>query len=583
MIDLFIDSLPVYLANDITINITSRNPYLTKEGEFTLDIDISLHIPENRRVYKNIDRINNTINNKRDRPVELYIDGRLILSGTEVLISNTEESVKIQILAGNSELNYKIRDNVLIRDLDLGTITYTSDSALTLNGLDDLSSFSRGDYCFPLLLVDDNGTRTLCNDITRTWIYRTEDGTIIRNDDKPEYSNLYPQLYLDFAITKLIESLGYSISKNIFSTDPLLKYVLMVSCNNSTQLNKLYPNMTVKDFLTKIEDAFSVVINIDNKSKTATIERLSDFITNASTAYIDSMDDFSIEYQDQEDIIKGYQYKRGDTNYHKRMILKEDVITGRTYTGCNNFQGLLSNIQLFGGFQAVYDKNMLFKDNDTDTYYYIGKENTSLILSEVAVLTDLRSGEKKEIECVPAECLWKELLFKILDDGQFPHENNISLNIPLIYKPIMDTNQNLDDTLLNGIEKESKRDCINLMFYNGPAPIKIRRQLGMEISVSYPLSFIDYMSIYYRTQDNKWDLICNDSDKLLSLRIKKVTSIMEDHIDTSEEYKFNLLSRVHINNVFEIKNRLFIAKESVTTINNGFIKYSGIFHPIKKH
>lgn len=583
MIDLFIDSLPVYLANDITINITSRNPYLTKEGEFTLDIDISLHIPENRRVYKNIDRINNTINNKRDRPVELYIDGRLILSGTEVLISNTEESVKIQILAGNSELNYKIRDNILIRDLDLGTITYTSDSALTLNGLDDLSSFSRGDYCFPLLLVDDNGTRTLCNDITRTWIYRTEDGTIIRNDDKPEYSNLYPQLYLDFAITKLIESLGYSISKNIFSTDPLLKYVLMVSCNNSTQLNKLYPNMTVKDFLTKIEDAFSVVINIDNKSKTATIERLSDFITNASTAYIDSMDDFSIEYQDQEDIINGYQYKRGDTNYHKRMILKEDVITGRTYTGCNNFQGLLSNIQLFGGFQAVYDKNMLFKDNDTDTYYYIGKENTSLILSEVAVLTDLRSGEKKEIECVPAECLWKELLFKILDDGQFPHENNISLNIPLIYKPIMDTNQNLDDTLLNGIEKESKRDCINLMFYNGPAPIKIRRQLGMEISVSYPLSFIDYMSIYYRTQDNKWDLICNDSDKLLSLRIKKVTSIMEDHIDTSEEYKFNLLSRVHINNVFEIKNRLFIAKESVTTINNGFIKYSGIFHPVKKH
>lgn len=583
MIDLFIDSQPVHLANDITINITSRNPYLTKEGEFTLDIDISLHIPENRHVYKNIDRINNTINNKRDRPVELYIDGRLILSGTEVLISNTEESVKIQILAGNSELNYKIRDNVLIRDLDLGTITYTSDSALTLNGLDDLSSFSRGDYCFPLLLVDDNGTRTLCNDITRTWIFRTEDGTIIRNDDKPEYSNLYPQLYLDFAIAKLIESLGYSISKNIFSTDPLLKYVLMVSCNNSTQLNKLYPNMTVKDFLTKIEDAFSVVINIDNKSKTATIERLSDFITNASTAYVDALDDFSIEYQDKEDIIKGYQYKRGDTNYHKRMILKEDVITGRTYTGCNNFQGLLSNIQLFGGFQAVYDKNMLFKDNDTDTYYYIGKENTSLILSEVAVLTDLRSGEKKEIECVPAECLWKKLLFKILDDGQFPHENNISLNIPLIYKPIMDTNQNLDDALLNGIEKESKRDCINLMFYNGPAKIKIRRQLGMEFSVSYPLSFIDYNSIYHRVQDDKWDQIKNDSSKQLSLRINNVTSILEDHIDTSEEYKFKLLSRAHINNVFEIKNRLFIAKESVTMINNGFINYSGIFHPIKKH
>lgn len=582
MIDLLIDSMPVYLSDDLTLNITSRNPYLTKEGEFTLDIDISLQVDENRMAYKNIDRINNTINNKSNRAVELFIDGQLILSGTEVLISNTEDSVKIQILAGNSELNYKIRDNVLIRDLDLGTINYTAESAYQLNGMNDLNSFSRGDFCFPLIIVDDNGKQSLCNDIDRTWVYRLEEGGYFHKWNKPELSNLYPQLYLDFAITKLINSLGYSIVKNIFSTDPVLKYVLMVSCNNSTQLNKLYPNMTVRDFITKIEEAFSVVINIDNKNRTATIERLSDFINSAPQVCLNSTDNYSVEYQEQEDVIKGYQYKRGDTNFHKRMILKEDIITGRSCTGSNGFQSVVSNIQFFGGFQAVYDKNMLFKDVSSDTYYYIGKDNSTLILSEVGVFTDLHPGEKKEIECVPAECIWKDILFKILDDGIYPHDNNLSMNLPIVYKPIIDTNQNLDDAVLNGLEKEDKRDCIHIMFYNGPARLKIRRQLGMELNVSYPLAFTDHNSIYYRKQDDKWNQADNDPSKQLSLRINKVTSIMEDLIDTSSEYEFKLLSRAHINNVFEIKNRLFIAKESVTAITNGVMSVTGTFYPIIK-
>lgn len=582
MIDILIDSMPVYLSDDLTLNITSRNPYLTKEGEFTLDIDISLQVDENRMAYKNIDRINNTINNKSNRAVELFIDGQLILSGTEVLISNTEDSVKIQILAGNSELNYKIRDNVLIRDLDLGTINYTADSAYQLNGMNDIYEFTRGNYCFPLVLINDNGSKSLGNDFSRRWIYSPEDYEgPVQSGNLPEQSNLYPQLYLDFAIEKLIEALGYTISKNIFSIDPLLKYLVMASCNNSEHINKLYPNMTVKDFLTKIEESFSVVINIDNKNRTAVIERLSDFISNSASVCISSTDDFSIEYQDKKNEVKGYQYKRGDTSFHKRMILKEDVITSRPFYEYSDFQAVLSNIQFLGGFQYAYDKNFLFKDSSTNTYFYIAKENTDLILSEVGIFTDFRSVEKKEIECVPVECDWMTIKFAIVE--QYTPDTNINMYCPVINKPIVDTNQNLDDVILNGINKEEIRDTVGVFFYNGPKRVDLIGPGGRILPVRYSLAFTDYNSITYRKEGDKWSQINNDPAKQLSLRINKVTSIMEDLINTSEEYKFKLLSRAHINNVFEIKNRLFIAKESVTVITNGVMSVTGTFYPIIKN
>ena len=54
MLQLTIDGQRVNLDPDISLEIVKCNPFLTKIGEYTYDIDVDLRDPQNAKVYGHI-------------------------------------------------------------------------------------------------------------------------------------------------------------------------------------------------------------------------------------------------------------------------------------------------------------------------------------------------------------------------------------------------------------------------------------------------------------------------------------------------------------------------------------------------
>ena len=73
--------------------------------------------PNNAILYQNVNRLQSTARFKGRRAL-LVSDGHVLLNGTEHVISNTDKEVRIQLLSGNSELNYLIGADRFISSLD---------------------------------------------------------------------------------------------------------------------------------------------------------------------------------------------------------------------------------------------------------------------------------------------------------------------------------------------------------------------------------------------------------------------------------------------------------------------------------
>jgi len=119
MIQFFIENQEVILPDDFSFTQIDENPLITNNGEFTLDITVSLRNGKNAKAAKFINRIN-----KIDIDTSynaLMIDDGKYKHGTIIIQSHTNTDMTFQFVAGNSELNYLAKNDKKIWELDWGT------------------------------------------------------------------------------------------------------------------------------------------------------------------------------------------------------------------------------------------------------------------------------------------------------------------------------------------------------------------------------------------------------------------------------------------------------------------------------
>ena len=122
MIELYIDNKEVYLPSDISFTLVDENPIISKNGEFSLDITLSLLHPVNVKSFSFINRLNNT-NIIPTSPARLIVDG-MTRTGKVIVNHHTESEVIVQFVSGNSEFNYTLKnDKRKIWSLDWGEET----------------------------------------------------------------------------------------------------------------------------------------------------------------------------------------------------------------------------------------------------------------------------------------------------------------------------------------------------------------------------------------------------------------------------------------------------------------------------
>lgn len=286
MTELLIDKQRVVLPSSLSMQVIEENPFFTKNGTYTLDITLSLEEDENAKVYHHIDRIN-VIDNigvdietgkPQNRSALLIVDNEVVLNGTEIITNISNNSVTIQLVSGNSELNFLIGGDRKLRDLDLGKADINPDSII-----DDLThpypernwllipfyaeNFSNEDSTPGSYVIGNSiALRMSQRDPIEYWLEYQFNG---QYDffGQANFKNYRPQPYLCFIIRRIIEELGYELEYNALAEHEVLRYIYIVHGVDTLWFAKMLPEWTVNEFLTKIETQFDCVFIVDAYTK----------------------------------------------------------------------------------------------------------------------------------------------------------------------------------------------------------------------------------------------------------------------------------------------------------------------------
>lgn len=120
MIELLLDNKPAVLRENVAIKLTRENVYFNKTGSYTYDIELPMQCAENRAIFGSINRVD-TVTEYRELHAVLRVDNKVLLDGKAVINQVTDSSVKVQLLGGNSEMNFYTKGAELyVDELDLG-------------------------------------------------------------------------------------------------------------------------------------------------------------------------------------------------------------------------------------------------------------------------------------------------------------------------------------------------------------------------------------------------------------------------------------------------------------------------------
>ena len=196
MTQLFIDSKEVKLPSEFELELVTENPYFTRVGSYTYDIEIDLRDPANREIYKNINRLDVTTRIK-NRKAMLIVNGLCAINGIEVILSIESYTAKIQIIAGNSQLNYEGGDS------SIRTVAFDEVSILPSEAINTLFGTypeHKAVYTPIISYIDDDGNTNVLNTVEVG-----ADITFTRAN------NIAPQYYLLYYIENLLQKLGFII------------------------------------------------------------------------------------------------------------------------------------------------------------------------------------------------------------------------------------------------------------------------------------------------------------------------------------------------------------------------------------
>ncbi|MDD2799346.1 MAG: hypothetical protein PHV20_12205 [Bacteroidales bacterium] len=373
MTELFIEGYPVVLPDGFEIVVTEENTFLTKSGEYTYDVDISLMNSTNAKIYKHINRKNST-DSFDNRKAILIVDNRVLLNGIENILEITNTHVKIQLLSGNAELNFVGTDQ-FVNKLDLGEVENRN-----------ITSMEDCEIYFPD--VNWAPTPIKCNGSVPYLFWYT-----FIHLSNPYYSQQYvrsseyvvPQPYLLTYVNKVFDAMGYSILENCLLNDERAKRVLV--CNEKARspqgglilkYEDILPKWTVSGFITEIEKLFNVVCVIDKLRKSIRILKGNSYYENTVNYIKEVIDDYDSKV-DKENQVENYayaniQYGFPETDQYKYMMLAQEIYDAAAHFEYSTFSLLMDECTT--NFAIHRDKRELFYVTESDRFYILEVDAT---------------------------------------------------------------------------------------------------------------------------------------------------------------------------------------------------------------
>lgn len=583
MTRLFIDKQEVALTSDFQLDFYSQNPFFTKNGDYTYDLDIDLNHPGNRKIYQSINRFDVT-GKPTNRSALLLSGPNVIIDGTEVILSIEDNIAKIQLVSGNSELNYLYAGETSIRQLNLGSISIDSES----NNLDKFYP-DVTHVCCPVISqkgnykIDDSSQKN--DKIFNELEWDTRNGYTYKSN-----TTIVPQPFLLYCIDKIIEAIGYSITYNVLMDDELAKKLIIIHRIQTTkELNRILPDWKVDEFITEVEKLFNVIFVVNQFTREIKIVRMKEFYQESDMIEIlddDLMSEVEKQYDQDESLYITYdniKYKLPSSRWYLYQNLTEEI-----REKCDKATATLKEILSSG--VTNYPYRLWFESNYKvwliRSAYQSGGESYACweIVDQLKDITEESSENECELKIVPAEIYGNNVWLTGMDFGGSKYYDGwITSACPVIsnttegdvteyaYQEIENgsTEEAVDDSyIFMSIYLGLKPYMYNLEYMNEQVDQPVLDSLLIPQAVAYPC----FMHYNKASQDAK---ITRLTDNDLTLSLKSEQGGLFDryygnsiNVDTKTEYvfKFKYKKLYDCKSIYLIGNKKYYCKELHYTV-----------------
>ncbi|WP_417127841.1 hypothetical protein [Phocaeicola sp.] len=576
MTNLYIDGIAVVLPSEFSITVKQENAFFTKNGEYTYDIELSLLVPENAKLYGFLNRLNITDRPSTKRKAVLVADNRVYLNGTEIITGWTDERVSIQLVSGNSELNYFVGSDELISTLAMKETNPVVNGSVST----DYVKKTYPDVDYNLMMTYDSLHQVDKN----IWLYRLYNndinnpyaGYIVQKENIQPYDYI-PQPYLCAYMRELLKALGYTLEYNAIEDTPY-KSVYIVHVCETYKWNEMLPGWTAKDFLQNIETMFNGSFLIDHRTKKVSFLLNVSYLPKVRNVHLQNVvDAYTVEVEEEEEsdaVNSTIKYKLPSSEYYKMRCLPDVVKEAAKHKVID--EGLFA---FFGKPEnQVTDTIFDYQSVNRKIIYLEGSGIMSNLemVDELASLVRENAESELELEFVPAELTERAFYMEGIDPGGFYFGQYYIPSVSVSDdEPDETTYDSIHNMVNNLSEKTESKSNIFLAFFRGLNPV----QIGVMPANSYPLAFIDR---FFPT--TSWPAtLPSDYPTFNLVEMEKYFYSNAYKIDRKNAIKITCYdSNLYpASSVFEIFNRRYLAKEIEYTIGpNGRTQaWTGTFYP----
>jgi len=433
MTELFLDGMPAAFMPSANFKLTAENFYFTKSSSYTFDVELPLGVEQNRRIFGNIDRID-VSKSTRTLTARLVVDNETLLVGTAKLTSDSESSVKVQLLGKEAAYNYGNKvEGLYIDQMDLGDWYHETWPDGSYYGVEHINGervlkwlystdgeVPMGIFERALLRGPEFGDETLAENELFLRFLGVEGGlgwvayptyaenrqtrfnqvayyTLDVNAESPEFSAFIkdyersinqPQEGWDdmtyaFAVQPMMWKVAEIIAKhtgftlaredNALYTDELFSRIFLVSCSTSVKCNKCLPHWTVNEFWEQVENTFGLVMSLDYINGTMRLQRRKDFYTSAPQVVLsDIVDEFETTLEDEtKHDISVSSVGFADFDCNPEDVLDERILRFAEYMDFETFNDLKEWAKQVQSSGSLSNyKNTIFRCADGHQFIY---------------------------------------------------------------------------------------------------------------------------------------------------------------------------------------------------------------------
>lgn len=444
MLRLILNNHDVALSDNVSFEYYRENPFISKKGAYSLDIDINLSDKDNAKIFAGMKRFNSK-SYSDSASAELYDGARLVCKGTAIVLSKDDNLLKLQIVSDNSELNYICENSDKARSLPLGSASFSKSQAIENANL----FYPQVNFTFPQILAYNNDRLG--------YPYLNCYGNIVPGqfDYDPVRSRLAPQPFLLYYVSSVIDALGYRLVSNSFASDIRWRRLIMVNPYLTSDFARMLPDWTVSQLVEELEHFFGGFYIVDSNNSTARFVSVKQWYQTAPVVYVNDnvLDNFDIEFLDGGNgdlLASSYDnvaYKGDSSLYWKAAKVTPDFISQCSITkDVNDFKTFTYFVDDKSGVRV---KNYGIASDDGD----VTKDVNTAIVYQLGHLYDYIVDPKQtqlSLSVYPSA---------IGSDTRF-------LN-PVVTPMSIAPFQNFWDAVSDGIATDETRDYMNVAFYVG--------------------------------------------------------------------------------------------------------------------